>query len=172
MPLLLYPFISDRHHTQTVTVMLYHPGTSTCSERLVLMPEDVSDTGGWGRLASTAGWTVLPAHHMHLLQKDSWNDRDEKIWGLTSTETGQRLRRWAGHCCGPVALGSTWLSLCWLMIVSLAGSLGLELDRVQLLHPRPQDPGVQMGLWDTPKQTDHNALLQREMNDSHCKLSS
>ena len=26
------------------------------------------------------------------------------------------------------------------MIVGLAGSLGLGPDRVQLLHPRPQDP--------------------------------
>ena len=71
VPLLLYPFISDRHRIQTVTIMLYHPGTRTCSERLALMPKDVSDTGGRGRLASMPGRTVLPAHHTHLLQKDS-----------------------------------------------------------------------------------------------------
>ena len=44
------------------------------------MPKDVSDTGGMGDWpAYLAGHPVLPAHHMHLLQKDSWNDWDETV---------------------------------------------------------------------------------------------
>ena len=66
---------------------------------------------------------------------------------------------------------SAWLSLCWLMTVSPAGSLGLEQAGCSYFIQGPRTPGVQMGLSDTPRQADHNALLQREMNDSHCKLS-